>query len=694
MEALYELTERTAYLDVTVMSRQTVCPGQEWPGQTPEGYSPAFLDTVFYGEEPAQLWAVPRTEGIMDVWLYRADGSRKILFPEIPAEYASTGFAFRKWYLDSEGNGYCWRNSFRTVHEDGHEKIYNTLLTKFSVSGEIQFAQEWDYGQNIIDLCQLSDGRIYLILENSLEDVQTLTELDSSTGLPAGESDVKLDCRTSSRQQLGGGYGLPLLYSTDPSVGNEILAVSPVDGGISCVFSFIGTTYYVDDPEMMLRDFKILPDGSILMLYASQSGAPATVCDRLTMSEIEKIPVVLRGRFNGDSWITRQASLFNRQNETYHVILEDCGGRNDPEDFARLTSIQIAAGKGPDIIYGGLMQDYIPGLMEKGALEDLSPYLQKSGILESDYFPAVFSVWRDGSHIYGVSPRYLGLSGFMVDSSILNTEEEPGIHDLIDSLLSPGKENTVFLSGYDPQDLLELFLKGSDTLWGMVNWEDMACDFSGELFTKILETAALYGDDGRRLNPSSIAEGRSFSNLFEFDSSEDMKRAGKTACGILFDDGCHAGLSSSSTMAISSSSANKDGAWEFIRFLLGEEVQSSEPAYYIPLRKKNFDAWLDAQLAEVRDGGEKRIGYVVYKAGSNSVISAEEHVYTENDITEEKAAEYRLALQEARSCPLRTLPILAIIREEAADYFNGSKTAETVGQLITNRVQVYLSELR
>ncbi len=48
MEALYELTERTAYLDVTVMSRQTVCPGQEWPGQTPEGYSPAFLDTVFY----------------------------------------------------------------------------------------------------------------------------------------------------------------------------------------------------------------------------------------------------------------------------------------------------------------------------------------------------------------------------------------------------------------------------------------------------------------------------------------------------------------------------------------------------------------------------------------------------------------------------------------------------------------------
>ncbi len=330
----------------------------------------------------------------MDVWLYRADGSCKILFPEIPAEYASTGFAFRKWYLDSEGNGYCWRNSFRTVHEDGHEKIYNTLLTKFS-----------------------------------------------------------------------------------------------------------------------------------------------------------------------------------------------------------------------------------------------------------------------------------------------------------DSLLSPGKENTVFLSGYDPQDLLELFLKGSDTLWGTVSWEDMACDFSGELFTKILETAALYGDDGRRLNPSSIAEGRSFSNLFEFDSSEDMKRAGKTACGILFDDECHAGLSSSSTMAISSSSANKDGAWEFIRFLLGEEVQSSEPVYYIPLRKKNFDAWLDAQLAEVRDSGEKRIGYVVYKAGSNSVISAEEHVYTENDITEEKAAEYRLALQEARSCPLRTLPILAIIREEAADYFNGSKTAETVGQLITNRVQVYLSEL-
>jgi hypothetical protein len=64
------------------------------------------------------------------------------------------------------------------------------------------------------------------------------------------------------------------------------------------------------------------------------------------------------------------------------------------------------------------------------------------------------------------------------------------------------------------------------------------------------------------------------------------------------------------------------------------------------------------------------------------------------DFTEEKAAEYRTVLEESRPCPLRTAPILSIILEEAADYFNGSKNADQVSEIITNRVQVFLDENR
>ena len=62
------------------------------------------------------------------------------------------------------------------------------------------------------------------------------------------------------------------------------------------------------------------------------------------------------------------------------------------------------------------------------------------------------------------------------------------------------------------------------------------------------------------------------------------------------------------------------------------------------------------------------------------------------DISEEKQAEYRQAVEDARPLPLRTRPILTIIQEEAENYFNGSKSAEEVSKIVNNRVQLYLNE--
>ena len=66
------------------------------------------------------------------------------------------------------------------------------------------------------------------------------------------------------------------------------------------------------------------------------------------------------------------------------MVLESCGYGNDVEDYARLTSVQVGAGKGPDILCGSeLLQDYISGMMEKGALEELNLYMEASGIRDA-----------------------------------------------------------------------------------------------------------------------------------------------------------------------------------------------------------------------------------------------------------------------------------------------------------------------
>ncbi|MDE6642236.1 MAG: hypothetical protein K2K63_17135 [Acetatifactor sp.] len=463
-----------------------------------------------------------------------------------------------------------------------------------------------------------------------------LGEMDPATGETPEEKQIKFDA-AYRYAKVGSGPETPLLYNADPNAGDGILTVSPRDGKMSFVLNFTGTSYSNVYSQMYLKDFKMLPDGSYLMLYmdSSERPLPRAALDRLTVSEVEKTPIVLRGQFYGDTWISAQAARFNQQSDKYHVIVEDCGSGNDQEDFARLTSVQIAAGKGPDIIGGALMEDYLP---------------------------CAFGIWREGDRIYGITPLSWGLDGYMMDASLLDREEEPGIQELVDALLSLGRTDAVFLSGYNSQDLLNYFLGGSEALWGMVDWEEGTCDFSGELFADILEAAALYGDSPRKADMVSIAEHRfqgSPLNLFAFQGSKEMEKAGKVVCGSQFDDGCHLRLYSDSTMAINRNSANKEGAWEFLLFLFSEEVQLYQDSYF-PVRKDCLDAWLKAQLDKVETTRS------VWEKNGNGESILVVYPYTDEYNTGEKAA----------------------------DYFRGGKSAEAVSEVIEKRVQIYLDENR
>ena len=64
------------------------------------------------------------------------------------------------------------------------------------------------------------------------------------------------------------------------------------------------------------------------------------------------------------------------------------------------------------------------------------------------------------------------------------------------------------------------------------------------------------------------------------------------------------------------------------------------------------------------------------------------------DLTDSRAEELEEILEGARFLPVKTTPILEIIREEAQDYFDGIKSIEEITAVIDNRVQLYLDEIR
>ncbi len=670
---------------------QVIFAWEESEGESPLSDSEMYLRGMqFYQGEPVQLWEkICRDDtgnySHSDVYLYRNDGSSELLWQ------TSLDFIYEV-YLDTKGNGYCWGNTYEG--EGAAAKAVRSALVKYLPEGEILFTREWTDGREIKDICSLPDGRVYLILEEAR--VRRLMELDPATGQTEEVKQVRLANPGEGEQSLGAGSDTLLLYNNSFIRGREIAELNMADGTENSLFSFEGTSYNpqytYDSYEMERWDFRVLEDGSVELLYAERDGTKA-ICDRLQIKKVDKIPIVIRGGIAVDGWISGQAALFNARSDTYHVVIESCGP-GDIADYARLTSVQIATGEGPDILCGELLEDYLTGMLEKGALEDLSPYVEESGIREEDYFPFTFNLWREEGRIYGICPRFSGGEGAEIAEEVLGGRK-PDIRTLVDALLS-WQEEAVYMKNYGPQKLLEVFLGGTETLWGSVDWEQGTCDFSGELFRNILELAKRYGDDGRGGRFPSLAQdlGRNYSDIFYFHGPKEQEEREMVTLGVLFDDGCHMAFFPFSALAVNANSAHKEGAWEFICFLLEEEAQNTYAAQgNMPALKSAFDLLMDGQKERVAGG--KKVVITVTMMGENGAAGEQwTEVYTAEDITEEKIEAYKKALEEARAYPIRTTPILDIIYEEAADYFNGSKSLEEVCGIMENRVQLYLNESR
>ena len=131
---------------------------------------------------------------------------------------------------------------------------------------------------------------------------------------------------------------------------------------------------------------------------------------------------------------------------------------------------------------------------------------------------------------------------------------------------------------------------------------------------------------------------------------------------------------------LNANAANRDGAWEFVKFLLSEEAQGKleeSIASCMPVKKSVFESLMEREITNgpSKDYDTKRMVF-------------------EPPLTRERADEIEAFLENARALPYKTEPILKIIEEESQDYFNGSKSIEQVADIIENRVQLYLDEQR
>ncbi len=698
-----------------------------------------FLGTQFYRGEPVQLWMeildeegnplsvqgfpmthlTPDDSGVMDtvtanIYMYKADGSRELLVEELPKNdpheplfigFSSSENAFSAnrmmdyidsgWYADENGGCYCWWEFM-----EGNDGVYSFM--KLNSSGEVLYDVLLDSQVTVADIIQLPDGRMYLVVDDSVQKVKRISEFDPDTGEIDEEGII---VKSPGSDTYPYTYNMKTIYGTSDD-GRIYLLISPgiyelslSDGQLSEVLPFAGTTYSSGDSSIDMTALtewhsaalRSLNDGDFMVLWDTTSmysdSLTLGVAERLHLSESDRNLVTIRGSSFTD-WMKRQAARFNRSNSEWQVVLEEYASSNavDLEEYARLTSIQLASGGGPDMLYGNFMDDYLGGMIDKGALLDLKPLMDETGLHEDDFLPLVFDVWREDSRIFGITAESRYPLLYTIDAEVLGGDKEPDIETLVSALLA-WEEGGALYAFDSPEIILRWFLQGSGDLFGMLDWEQGSCDLSGGLLEKLLEVSKKYGYD-ERYNHHNLIRSTRLADICQYDSAAELAGQGRVVCGVLFEDRCRGTVTSEGTLAISSSSKAGRGAWEFLRFLLSDDAQSKTSSF--PVKRSLLKDWT-AQQAARTEADENGITINVSYIDRGELVK-DQKTYTPADMTEERTEEYLDALENIRAFPIRCAPVLDIICQEAEDYFSGGKSIGEVIDVIENRIGLYLAE--
>lgn len=595
------------------------------------------MGSQFLKDEKIQICAEQRmgdTDLVLDVYLAHEDGSLDALLKDLPRDYRRGDF-----YLDQDKNLYY---------------LGADELVKFDTEGNVLYRCTG----KVTDICQMPDGRLMLFLRG--EKGPEMAELNKETG-DITEKNVPLE-----------GWGYYLGCDADGPVVLNDHGFQKVDLDTNSLQPLIDFEPLSYELKGKVEDFRMLEEGKAELLEY----------DRIEKLQVVDISasrkIVIFRDWSIASEIRTCAYNFNHQNEEYYVVLEECDENTDIVDFRDRTGIDITTGKGADIITSDAINDVL-GYIQNGALEDLTPYIEDSEFDKENFFPATFGHWAYGGKIYGVD-LCINPTAIWIDEELLGGRDVPGDAETLVSAMLNYKGDKKWY--WDSSWILHYLLRGSEDLWGIIDKEHGTCDFTGELFTNMMKAAKQHGGDYDRDNASTYWADTGFGF---FDSEEKLKSEGRVYVGFLFDDGAHTLANEYGTMAINSSSPNKEGAWAFIRYLLDDDVQQAASGVFGLMGGNSFPA------SKVAFGRAR--SYLATEGKSSTITRGDgSSVDKEAMLEPERQEQIHAILEDTRFAPIDNGDILEIILEEADAYFNNIKSLEEVCDIIQNRVKLYLGE--
>ena len=394
---------------------------------------------------------------------------------------------------------------------------------------------------------------------------------------------------------------------------------------------------------------------------------------------------------------------FNRTHKDVQIEVRDYFDEDGVSGQSRLMA-EMATGQIPDILDMRKLSYQV--LARKGYLEDLWPFIERDPELGRDSLikPPLAAAEINGGLYIAFGEVYINT--LIGAENVVGNRYSWTLGELRETFSTMPEGSTILDYYYTRKDMFYYVFRMA--LDHYVDWETGQCSFDGEQFRSSLEFVGSfpetfemeYGEDINSEHTKRILSGRQmlqqwpFGRLFELQFLDTVYGQGGRAAFIGYptaDGSVGSGFylpAKESRLAMSSTCADKDAAWEFLRQVFlpryadmkDDKLQERDPKT-LPINRKDYERLIRFDMSK-QTAAQRKQG--LYDGPTIYFRAA----------TEEDLARYEDFIEHIDKIEICDNTIFNLVKEICGPYFAGDKGLDETVDLIQRRVSLYVNESR
>lgn len=402
-------------------------------------------------------------------------------------------------------------------------------------------------------------------------------------------------------------------------------------------------------------------------------GIQVTTTENDTVQETEKQVII--AELPQTQQMQEAVIAFNQYSDKYRI---EVPGWEDAEYYGLRRDTELMTGGGADILMVA-GSTHFSDYADRGILEDLKPYIE-ADLDEDAYLENILYAFEKEGKVYAIET---GVSvTLLAGSKEILGEREGWTFEELKEIMEANPQITSYRNTEPMNVLRDCWLIG-----GGIESDDYDTLRECLLFAK--EYGNLLGAGEEAVPGENVLVVHLQMNA-PLSLANWEAKYGNELCLIGYPNvdrqGIRAGYEG---LSINAASENKEGAWEFLKFLLSEECQRGLQ-YKFPILKSAYEEMLckygqpetyEVYVPELGETVEVTNGYLLPHGGYIDYMT-EEQLETVDELIEKCTAD-RWGTDYGS---------WNIIYEEAPSYFSGDKTLDEVMVIIENRVELHLNE--